>query len=72
MSTLKLIQKYANAPTTETLTVQNITEREKQHIIRLLSASFDFVVKDEQDYTLKIENILKADVDTIIDMINSI
>ena len=72
MSTLKLIQKYANAPTTETLTVQNITEREKQHIIRLLSASFDFVVKDESDYTLKIENILKADVDTIIDMINSI
>lgn len=72
MSTLKLIQKYANAPTTETLTVQNITEREKQHIIRLLSISFDFTVSDEQDYTLKIENILKADVDTIIDMINSI
>ena len=72
MSTLKLIQKYANAPTTETLTVQNITEREKQHIIRLLSASFDFTVSDESDYTLKIENILKADVDTIIDMINSI
>ena len=72
MSTLKLIQKANMKPTTETLTITNITEREKKHIISLLDNHFNFTVEDKNDYILKIENIQKADVQKVIDIINSV
>ena len=71
MSGLKMIQQSVKSPT-QTLTVRNITEREKRKIISMLHEEYDFLVSDEKDYILRIEDIRKCDLDNVINIINKV
>lgn len=71
MSGLKMIQQSVKSPT-QTLTVRNITERERRRIISMLHEEYDFLVSDKKDYILRIEDIRKCDLDNVINIINKV